>query len=92
MTQYMATKTHNLLVERTGQFYHRGTHFLGLVDEAANALYDHPDDSFNNYLGLPTALAEGLIVPVEGNKTDWKDFFKDWLPTIPTSIRPLQFA
>lgn len=68
--KYMATVTGNLLVYRPNMFYWQGESFPGLVDEEANALYDHPGDSFNERVGIPTALDQGLIVPViENNAT-----------------------
>lgn len=73
MTQYMATKTENLLEFKEDMYHWRGIDFPGLVDEETNALYDYPEDSFAEHVGIPTALEQGLIVPIEGEAVNWKD-------------------
>lgn len=72
MTQYISTTTENILEVRQAAFHFRGMDFPGLVDEETKVLYDHPQDSYNKAMGLPTALEEGLIVPIHGEKIDWK--------------------
>lgn len=42
-------------------FYWRGRYFSGLVDVKTNALYDDPEDSFNEFAFIPRAIDQGLI-------------------------------
>jgi len=42
-------------------FNWRGKSFSGLVDEDRNALYDNPEDSFADHVGIQNALKQGLI-------------------------------
>jgi len=60
--KYRSVATGNLLERRPNQFYWRGRYFPGLVDVKANALYDHPEDSFNAFASIPTAIDQGLII------------------------------
>lgn len=89
MTQYIAAKSKNVLVYKENMFYWRGDWFPGLVDEENNALYDHPDDSFNKRVGLDTALELGKIIPIQGEIVTWVDKVADkfslpaWFPLAP---------
>ncbi len=38
---------------REGMFCWRGRTFSGLVCESCNSLWDNPDDSFKEHVGLP---------------------------------------
>lgn len=64
-TKYRSTSTANILERRENMFYWRGRYFHGLVDVKENSLYDDPMDSFNEHLGLQTALKRELIEVVE---------------------------
>lgn len=81
MTQYISTSTKNILEYKDNQFHFRGVSFPGLVDVEANALYDHPSDSFAEHVGLPTALEQGLIMPIQGEAVSWRDKLP-WLPKL----------
>lgn len=52
MSGYRAKSTGNLLERRPKMFYWRGRYFSGLVDVAANVLYDDPEDSFADHVGF----------------------------------------
>lgn len=82
MTQYISTSTKNILEVRQGAFHFRGMDFPGLVDEETKALYDHPQDSFNKAMGMPTALEKGLITPIEADKIDWKPKLRYVIPSM----------
>jgi hypothetical protein len=58
---YVVASSGNVLERRESMFYWRGRYFPGLVDVETNALYDHPDDSFNAHVHIPTAIGIGLI-------------------------------
>ena len=59
---YTSCKTGNLLVLKSGMFFYRGRMWPGLVDEKAKAVYDYPENSFNEFAGMKTALEQGLII------------------------------
>lgn len=61
LTGYTSTKSGNQLERKLGMFFWRGRYFTGLVDVAANALYDDPEDSFADHVGMPGSLEQGLI-------------------------------
>jgi hypothetical protein len=84
MTQYISTKTKNVLVARQGAFHFRVTYYLGLVDEESNALYDHPEDSFAKAIGLPTAVERGLIIAVENEDMEQLVWNHDMVYSDPT--------
>ncbi len=58
---YRSVSTGNLLERRPNMFYWRGRYFSGLVDVKTNALYDDPEDSFNEFAFIPRAIDQGLI-------------------------------
>ncbi len=58
---YMASESGNVLTRKSSMFYWRGIWFHGLVDEKNNALYDDPDDSFADHVGIETSISKGLI-------------------------------
>ena len=65
---YRITENDRVLVERWNVFYAHGRYFKGLVDPYEEAKdkgkgegYDHPEDSINNALGIPTDLELGVI-------------------------------
>lgn len=58
---YVAAATGNALERRQNMFYWQGRSFPGLVDPEQNALYDDPEDSFNEHVSIPTAIERGLI-------------------------------
>lgn len=72
MTQYMATSTKNILERRENFFHWRGRWFPGLLDPEVNTMYDHPEDSFNQHLDMATALEEGKIIAVHGERVQEK--------------------
>ena len=59
--EYIVTSTGEILQRRLGMFYWRGRCFSGLVAPLSNALYDDPEDSFCEYVGLESSLEKGLI-------------------------------
>ena len=59
--KYRAVKTGNDLTPIGGMFYWRGRAFSGLIDQAGNALYDNPEDSFADHVGIESSIAMGLI-------------------------------
>jgi hypothetical protein len=63
--KYKSVKTGNVLLRCSGKFHYRGRDFHGLVDLVSNALYDDPDDSFADHVGLDSSLKKGLIEPVK---------------------------
>ncbi len=50
------------LERRLGMFYFRGQSFTGLVQPETNALYDDPEDSFAEVVGIKSSISSGLIV------------------------------
>lgn len=63
MSDYIAVKSGERLERRSGAFYYRDRYFTGLVDTANNALYDDPEDSFADHVGIESSLDSGLIRP-----------------------------
>lgn len=61
LTDYTSTKSGNRLERMEAMFFWRGRYFPGLVDVAEKALYDDPEDSFADHVGMQSALAQGLI-------------------------------
>jgi len=66
MKKYIAANTGNELIRKEAMFNWRGKSFSGLVDEGRMALYDNPEDSFADHVGIPNALSEGLIEELPG--------------------------
>ncbi len=65
---YRITENDRVLVERWNVFYCNGRYYKGLVDpyeedkdKGKGEGYDHPDDSINKAMGLPTDLETGVI-------------------------------
>lgn len=58
---YIAIKTGNVLEARPRMFFWRGRYFSGLVDVEANSLYDNPEDSFAQHVGLDLSVVSGQI-------------------------------
>jgi len=61
--EYICVKSGNILERRERHFYWRGRFFSGLVDVKNNALYNDPEDSFAEHLGIESldSLKSGLI-------------------------------
>lgn len=59
--RYIRVDTGAELERLTNIFYWRGRYFSGLVDAKNNALFDDPDDSFCDHVGLQSSLQRGLI-------------------------------
>ena len=65
MVYYRSIKSGNLLVRRPNMFHWRGTFFSVLVDIESNALYDDPEDSFAECVGITSSLNKSLIEEVK---------------------------
>jgi hypothetical protein len=70
MTQYIATKTKNLL-ERVEDVSRWGkVSFPGLQDPETKVMYDHPENSYKSFHGTKTDLERGLIIMVLAEVSD----------------------
>jgi len=49
-------------------FYWRGKWFPALVDVAANNMFDHPENSFYNNLGMKNSVESGFVIPVNAER------------------------
>lgn len=49
---YRHEKCGGKMAEKDGLFVWRGRYFKGLVCEACKSLFSHPDDDFNDLVGL----------------------------------------
>lgn len=62
--QYIATNNNNLLTNKEDMFTWNGVGFRGLVDESENSLYDHPEDSYMNFIGMKNSVESGHVMVV----------------------------
>jgi hypothetical protein len=70
MTQYIATKTKNLLERVEGVSHWGALHFPGLQDPVTKAMYDHPENSYKRFHGSKTDLEQGRIILILAEVSD----------------------
>lgn len=63
--KYKSVKTGEVLEVLKNKMCWRGRYFSGLVDVKNHALYDNPEDSFADYVGMESSLSLGLIEEVK---------------------------
>jgi len=66
--KYKSVKTGNVIEIKERMFYWRNRYFKGLVDVEDNALYDYPENSFADHVGIKSSIDKGLIKLVEGEQ------------------------
>ena len=69
--KYIFVKTGEILQRREGAFHWRGRSFSGLVATLSNSLFDGPEDSFCEHVGMETSLSKGII----------KEILSEWYTT-----------
>lgn len=63
--RYRSTTTGNILKRYPNMMYATGKSFHGLIDEKASKIYDDPEDSFADHVGILSCIKKGNIEPVE---------------------------